>query len=316
MSYYRNSCSPYDVQANQGGRFTFDTVKERYQSTIPLRGKRKAENIRPIKRRDRAWERIIEVSENEYYVTFDYYRHRANHNKAITWSLNNGIETMTVHTPKKVWGTTPSYDLCPRLLSSASLFWFYDFNMPHHFSMVNHRASKYVRYDNKYYSLELGDITFQRKQGEDHWLPLVVHREFKHTLDRKQTKQLRESIKPFMEYFDIMSDIVEGSGKWDYGNPIYKAIVGDDNRAIHADEATALFKQPEDGDVPDAWLGMVERYKHRITGYDWRSRTDFYERHKLPKVIAKDLFQIVKPCKEVEVPIGTMTHDRYKTWYR
>ena len=315
--YYRQSCSPYDVQANQGQRFDFERVAKRYEDTKPIRGKRKEQNIRPIYRRDRSYERIVKVSDTEYYITFDAYQHRTNHNKAITWSLNNGLEFMTIHTPKKVWGASPSFDLNPRALSSSSTFWFYNFNLPTDFQMVNYRANKYVRYNNLHYSIELGDITFQRKQGENHWLPLVVHREFKHTIDRTQTKQLRESIKPFMEYFDIMSEIVEGSGRWEYGNPIYKAVIGNDNdRTIYADEAIALFKPSQDGSVPDGWLGMVERYKHRITGYSYQNHTNTYERHKLPKEICNDLFRIVKPCIKKEVPLGQLTHDRYKNWYR
>jgi hypothetical protein len=316
MAYhrYQNSCSPYDVQAYQGGRFDFESVKKRYEDVIPLRGKRKDENIRPIKRRDRAFERIVKVSDTEYYVTFDAYRHRNIHNKAITWSLNNGLEFMTIHTPRKLWGATPSMELFPSTFSSSSVFWFYEFNLPHQFGMTNYRANKYVSYDGKYYSVELGDITFQRKVGESHWLPLKVYREFKHTLDRTQTKQLRESIKPFMAYYDIMCDIVD-RGRWDYGNPIYKALIGDENRAIYADEAIALFK-PSGDDVPDSWLAMVERYKHRITGYDYQTRTHAHHRNKLDKEICKDLFSIVKPCKIAEVPLGTLTHDRYKKWYR
>jgi len=314
MGYYRQSCSPYDVQANQGGKFTFDTVKKRYQDTIPLRGKRKAENIRPINRRDRAWERIVEVNENEYYVSYDYYKYRTHHNKAITWKMSEGMEYMTIHTPRKTWSSTDPTELYPRYLSSSSIFWFYDFNMPSDFGMVNFRSNKYVRYDNKYYSIELGDITFLRKQGENHWLPLVVHREFKHTLDRTQTKQLRESIKPFIQYYDLMSELVET--KWEYGNPIYKAIVGDDNRMIYAEEALELFKPRTNGDVPDSWLGMVERYKHRLTRFNYRDHNNSHERHKLHKEICSDLFRIVKPCKQTEVPVGQLTHDRYKNWYR
>jgi hypothetical protein len=259
---------------------------------------------------------MVKVSDTEYYVTFDAYQHRTIHNKAITWSLNNSIEFMTIHTPRKNWGQTPSMDLNPRAFSSSSTFWFYNFNLPHDFGMANHRASKYVRYDNKFYTIELGDITFQRKVGEKHWLPLLVHREFKHTLDRTQTKQLRESIKPFIDYFDLMSNIVEGSGRWDYGNPIYKAVVGDQDRTIYPDEVVALFKPAQDGSVPDGWLGMVERYKHRITGYSYQNRSNTFERHRLPKEICNDLFRIVKPCTKTEVPLGTLTHDRYKQWYR
>jgi hypothetical protein len=315
MGYYANSCSPYDVQSYQGGRFDFEGVKKRYEDTIPLRGKRKEQNIRPIKRRDRAFERIVKVSDTEYYVTFDAYQHRTHHNKGITWSLNNGMEFMTIHTPRKMWGSPPSMDLSPREFSSSSVYWFYDFNLPIDFSMVNHRANKYVRYDNKYYTVEKGDIMFQRKQGESHWLPLMVHREFKHTLDRTQTKQLRESIKPFMEYYDIMCDIVDKSGRWDYGNPIYKAIAGEQNITVELDEVMALFK-PSGDSVPDGWLGMVERYKHRISGYDYQTRTDRHDRHKLSNEICKDLFHLVRPCKTTEVPVGTLSNDRYKQWYR
>jgi hypothetical protein len=314
MGYYRSSCSPYDVQSYQGGRFDFVSVAKRYEDTIPLRGKRKEQNIRPICRRDRAYERIVKVSDTEYYITFDAYQHRTHHNKAITWSLNDGMETMTIHTPRIMWGSPPSMDLSPREFSSSSVFWFYDFNLPPDFGMVNYRANKYVRYDSKYYTVEMGDTVFQRKQGENHWLPLVVHREFKHTLDRKQTKQLRESIKPFMDYYDVMCDIVEGS-RWNYSNPIYGAIVGEQDRVPHADEVIALFK-PSGDDVPDGWLGMVERYKQKITGYDYQTRSHTHLRQFLPREICKDLFRIVKPCKTTEVPIGTLTHDRYKQWYR
>jgi hypothetical protein len=313
MAYYGQTHSPYEVQANQGGKFDFESVKKRYQEVKPLIGKRKVENIRPIKRRDRYWERVFEVSENEYYISFDAYKYRTTHNRAITWSLNGDMETMTIHTPKKTWGNPPSMDLYPRALSASSTFWFYDFNLPRDFGMVNFRSSKYVRYDGKYYSIELGDVVFQRKVGNNHWIPLVVHREFKHTLDRTKTKQLREDIKPFMAYYDVMCDIVDS--KWEWGNPIFKAIVGEDQRAVYAEEALTLFK-PTGDDVPDSWLGMVERYKHRLTSYNYQGRTNTHHRNNLSKTICKDLFEIVKPCKTIEVPIGTLTHNRYKGWYR
>jgi len=307
--YYRSSCSPYDVQANQGQRFDFARIAKRYEDTVPIRGKRKDQNIRPVNRRDRAWERIIKVSDTEYYITYDGYSHRQHHNKAISWSLNDGIETMTVHTPRKMWGQNPSMELNPYEFRSSSIFWFYNFNLPADFGMVNHRANKYVRYNNKHYSVELGDITFQRKQGDNHWQPLVVHREFKHTLDRTKTKEVRELIKPFMEYYDTMANIVDS--KWEYGNPIVRALGDGEMRHIKPEQAMDLFKRG----VCDEWFTMVERYKHRLTRYHY-SNQHLHEREKLGKVICNDLFYIVKPCKATEVPIGELTHDRYKNWYR
>jgi hypothetical protein len=119
-----------------------------------------------------------------------------------------------------------------------------------------------------------------------------------------------------MEYFDIMCEIIEGNGSWSYGNPIHNAIVGDQNRRSSAQEAIALFKQNDDGSVPDGWISMVERYKHRITRYNMRDNNNSLLRDNLPKIICDDLFRIVKPCKITEVPIGTLTNDRYKGWYR
>jgi len=310
MGYYRQSCSPYDVQQNQGRKFDFESIKKQYEDTVPLRGKRKDQNIRPIHRRDRAWERMIKVSDTEYYITFDAYAHRYNHNKAITWSLNNGMEFMTIHTPRVMYGQNPSMALNPREFRSSSTFWFYNFNLPADFSMINFRSNKYVRYDNKYYTIEMGDIMFQRKQGEKVWQPLKLHREFKHTIDRTKTKELRETIKPFINYYDIMCELVET--KWDWGNPIVKAIVGEDSheRDVKASQALALFKPTDDG-VPDSWLRLVERYKHRLTRYGGE-----HQREKLPKAICSDLYYIVKPCKATEVPLGQLSHDRYKNWYR
>jgi hypothetical protein len=303
------------VQQTQGGKFTFATVKERYEATKPIQGKRKEENIRPICRRDRSYERIVKVSDTEYYITFDGYKFRPHHNKAITWSLNNGMEFMTIHTPRKMWGSTPSLDLYPRYLSSASTFWFYDFNLPHGFNMVNYYVNKYVKYNDKHYTIEQGDIMFQRKEGSTEWQPLVVHRQFKHHIDKEKTKELKETIKPFLNYFDLMSDVVEAGYRW--GNPIINSIRPDDNDKATPQEVIEVFKQTDT--VPDAWLLMTERYKRKIT-YSKRVNGEWQDervcKEDLPKLLLKDLYAIVKPCKSIEVPLGQVCIDRYKSWYR
>lgn len=319
MGFYRSSCSPYDVQANQGGRFTFDTVKERYEKTIPLRGKRKEQNIRPINRRDRAWERIIKVSDNEYYVTYDAYQHRNHHNRAITYKVDDTMEWLTVHTPKATWGQTPTFELRPQEFRSSSTYWFYDFNMPVELNMVNYRANKYVRYNDKFYTVEKGDVVFQRKRGGSptDWQPLVVHREFKHTLDRTKTKELRQHLKPFVDYYNVMSDIVEP--KWGYSNLIYNAIVKDNkHRTITPQEALNLFKQTDN--PPEEWFRLTEYLKRRATRswYDLKTRThnEHHEKSVAIYHIEQDLFKICKPCKEEAVELGKLSNDRYKAWYR
>mgnify|MGYP003336764380 CR=1 FL=1 len=311
MSWYRNSCSPHDVQRNQGQSLDFAKAQKLYEDTVPLRGKRKDQNIRPLHRRDRSWERVIKVSDTEYYITFDAYQHRQHHNRAISWSLNNDMEYMTIHTPRKMWGQDPSKTLNPREFSSSSTFWFYDFNLPDGFNMVNYHANKYVRYNEHYYFIEKGDIRFQRKVGDTEWKPLLVQRQFKHTIDRKKTKELREAIKPFMEYYDLMCDMVET--KWEYGNPIIKGLVGDNRDVVEVKpkEVMAMFKPNQDGSVHDGWLKMVEMYRHRLTSYKGE-----HHKYLLQKRICDDLFPIMKPCNITEVPLGKMINDRYKHWYR
>jgi hypothetical protein len=309
------------VQSAQGGRFTFETVKDRYEKTIPLRGKRKEQNIRPINRRDRAYERIVKVSDTEYYVTFDAYTWRTAHNKAITWSLNNGMEFMTIHTPRKTWGnpsqaewnTLPVY---PRTFSSASVFWFYDFNLPQGFNIANYYVNKYLKYNDKYYTIEKGDIVFQRKVGSNEWQPLVLHREFKHHIDRAQAKELKQTIKPFLDYFNIMVDVVEG--KYEYGNYITRAINPEKPQEVTPQQVWDAFK-PSDT-VPDSWLLMTEAYKRQVT-YSKRLDDGSWSETKiwkddLPKAMLNHLYQSVKPFKQIEVPLGQKCIDRYKSLFR
>ena len=314
--YYRQSCSPYDVQSEQGGAFTFATVKERYETTVPIRGRRRADNIRPIKRRDRSFERIVKVDDNEYYITFDGYKWRTIHNRAITWQMRDGMEYMTIHTPRKTWSSTDPHELYPRYLSSASTLWFYDFNMPSGFNMVNYYVNKYVKYQDKHYTIEQGDITFQRKEGDTDWQPLIVHTQFKHHIDKEQTKKIKEAIKPFLDYFNIMADVVEE--KYDYGNLVRRAVNPNEPHKTTPAQVWEAFKQSDT--IHDSWVLMVESYKRKIT---YSKRTDDGKwtdnrmfKEDLPKILLKDLYEVIRPCKSIAVPLGQVAIDRYKSWYR
>jgi len=179
--------------------------------------------------------------------------------------------------------------------------------------MVNYYVNKYVKYQDKHYTIEQGDIVFQRKEGATEWQPLVVHRQFKHHIDKEKTKQLRQDIKPFLEYYDTMSGIIETKNSW--GNAIHRAIVKDDWRSVSPDEVMALFK-PNEGNIPDSWLDMVEKYKYKITYRTYHEQATVEHRGKLEKIITKDLFELAKPFKAIEVPLGQVCIDRYKSWYR
>jgi hypothetical protein len=284
------------VQADNGGRFTFDTIKARYESVKPLRGKRKDQNVRPLNERRRDWERVFMVNENEYYISHDAYRSRTEplHNRSITWFKRGDWEIITVHTPKAVWSKEDSQRICPYVLSSPSVFYFYDYNLPDGLCMDNPSSCKYVKVLNAegtptYYTLEKGDITFQRRSGDKYWNPVVVHREFKHYLDRSKTKELRKSIEPFLEYYNVVAPLMDKTSYF-YGNPLEEF-------------GMTVFNKVDD-EVPESWFKIVERYKHKNQWY----------RGDVKNLIIKDLYRVAKPFVKEPVSLGTPAKDRYRTW--
>jgi hypothetical protein len=317
---YGSTRTPYEVQHDNGQRFDFDKIKQHYEQIKPIRGKRAHLNIRPISERDRSAERIIKVGENEYYITFNAYRwNEINqpdhlHTKAISFHQIGEMETVVVHTPRTNWkGKT---DLYPRAFSNSSVFYFYHFNLPNGLNMVNHKSCKYLRVDNEngylYYTVEKGDITLTRKKGDKYWKPMVVHREVVHALDKAKTKEWRTTAKPLLDYLNIMVDVVEPQylGWWE--NTLAKATTN-----IPKDE---LFKQPN-GEAPEHWFKLAEYYKKRIESTDWgvynnfQDRKTIYRKDKLKHYLYKDLYKLVKPLRTIEVPLGTVCKDRFKSWF-
>lgn len=324
MAYGYGGRNAYEVQRDNGRRFDFAKIKAHYESIKPINSKkRKHLDVRPIGERDRSWERVIKVNDNEYYLTcnaYPYYEIHSNaykHTRAITLSLQGDKEVLTVHTPKL------GYDqekLAPWHLSSPQTYYFYDFNLPVGLSMVNNKACKYVRLDTgdgfKYFTLEKGDITFTRQVGHSLWSPLVVHRESVRNLDRQKTKEWRRLSKPLIEYLNIMMDMVEGKHIASYKNPFME---------LDGVPIMDVFKQTEDGNPPPQWFALAEYYKHRCTENRWEeyinerggkawNRTEIVDKSKLSGKLHKDLYKLVKPFAVKEVPLGEMCKDPYKGW--
>lgn len=321
MSFgYYNSRTPYEVQRDNGGRFDFAKVKERYENTKPIQSKqRKHLDVRPIRERNRSNERIVKVNDNEYYVTYDAYtwteinRPEYKHQRAISYSLNGDMETVTVHTPRTNWKEEAT--LYPRAFSSQSIFYFYDFNLPIGLDMQNWNSAKYVRLNCedgfRYYTIEKGDITFTRKVGAEYWMPLVVHREVVHSIDRAKSKQWRERAKPLLEYLNVMVDMVDGKYI-----PYYQNALAEATKNIQSYEE--VFSQPND-EAPEHWFELAEYYKKKIEdrqylGYG-KPVVITHDKSKLKTILTNDIYKLVKPLKMIEVPLGTPCKDRFKSWF-
>lgn len=302
MSYGNwNARSPEDVQRRNGVRTDFDMAVKRYESIKPLRGKRSKLDVRPTGERDRAWERIVKVSDTEYYLTCSEWgwrdRQRLEGNKvdperrSFTLKQEGEVETIILH-PAQYGFTSPS------------VFYFYDYNLPQGMDMQKYRGSNYVRVlkeDGRYnyYRADKTDITFYRPKGGTYWTPLSVYREVKHTLDRKLTKAIREKLTTFTEYARVMLPLVEP--KYSYGSSL----------GNHWEDFVTL-KNPDE--IPESWLRAVSHYAHRLTRYNWSTRTNTLNEAGLIPMIQKEAYREAKPFHVEPVPLGELSFDRYKGW--
>ena len=310
MGHWKGMRSSSQVQSESPNKYlNFDKVKEIYENTKPIRGKRECLNIRPVGERGRTQDRVIKVSDEEYYLTCNSYAYVSKdkklhdtHCRAITFRMCYDTETIIIHTPTGSYGT-----MNPHWLNSPSMLYFYHYKLPREFGVHNHKGKKYIAHTveelTKYYIMAKGDIVFIKRKGDSHFKPHQVHREYVRSLDKDQTKVANQNIKPFLDYAKAMINIIE-TEKWSSGNPLTN---------ISKEE---LFKQ----DPSESWLGVLENYKDRIrSAYYVRVNDEYkhiidYKTHLLAKKIQNDLYRLVRPFKLTEVELGKLSYDKYANW--
>jgi hypothetical protein len=303
MSYGNwNARSPEEVQRQSGKASDFNKIKERYENTKPLIGKRKSLDIRPSGDRNRTWERIVKDSENEYHLECQSWAYTDNRallgekidlrSRAITYTQDEISQTITIH--KQKWG-----------FASPSVFFFYDYNLPEGVGLEKYRANPYVkvmkddgRYD--YYTLTKGDVVLFKVHGAKYWTPLQVHRETKHSLDRAKTKEIRKKLKEFVDYTKAILPLLEDP-KYKYG-----AVFGNDW------ESLVNLKTGED--IPEAWLHTVTAFAGKCSNWNWNTRMHQINHKAVIPNIYKEAYKIDKPFKIEEVPLGQYSYDPYRSW--
>ena len=335
MGYGWNTRSPEDVQRHQGQHYDFKKIAERYESIVPLRGKRKAQNIRPHGDRSRCWERIVKVSDQEYYLTNNAYRWHGQHNytacRAITFKRDDdGNETVIVHTPKPYWGDDRE-KLIPKQLGVPSTFFFYSCNLPAGLYMYKYHSKNYLCVKNSdadgdlsYYILEKGDVVMTRGAVDKYFKPLVVHREIHRSLDRKKTKAIRQELSSFVEYARVMMPLAEADRQSMYTSPVFWA---------HKESTNGLYMSGEiveeclgkgwrglfTGEPTELWFKLIQYYKYKCQRSKWNPETRAYEpieltTQRVASYIANEVYREEKPLHEEPVELGKLTNDKYKNW--
>lgn len=338
MGFGWNTRSPEDVQRYNGQHYDFAKIAQRYENTPPLRGKRRAMDIRPHSDRARCHERIVKVNDNEYYLTNNAYRYYDKYGytpcRAITFKRNDdGTELIVVHTPRKYWGDKPEdrEAFLPKQIGVPSTFYFYSYNLPHGMSMYKYHSKSYLAVklsdvgdDIGYYTLDKGDVHLTRQVGDKYFKPLIVHREVKRSLDRAKTKVIRNELKPFAEYVRVMSPLAEADRQKCWGDPVEYSkhknteglySVGDLGEKCIGKGWRGLFT----GEDNELWFNLVQYYKHKCQRNKWNPETRSYDALELdPKTImslvTRQVYQFEKPLVEEPVELGVKTFDKYRNW--
>ena len=339
MSFGNWARCPEEVQRDNGRAYDFNKIEQRYAEIKPIGGKKRGHmNIRPNGERGRCWERIIKVSDTEYYLTNNAYRwydlnpdprYKRPHSRAITFKKEEGLETIILHTPRKMWGENPGTQLYPRDLGTPSNFYFYNYNLPHGMGMEKHYSKSYIKVQTdettlSYFTLDKGDVHFTRNVGEKYFKPLIVHREVHRSLDRKKTKAIREELKPFIDYVRVMLPLVEKSSKGWYGaTPLslhdVKPNTYDSDLKKECCGKTWRDLVGARDEVPDHWFELVSYYKRRCGYTRWNAEVRDYDWHDattqtVMSYIQKEIYRQEKPLHEELVELGTRTFDAYRNW--
>lgn len=107
---------------------SFDEVAKKYAETIPLRGARKAQDIRPLAERRYWWQRIIKVNDNKYALEDGMWSYFHNSNELslapITWERRDDGDYLIVRNcPQEQYSVT-RYGFLDRFLPRGMSFWF------------------------------------------------------------------------------------------------------------------------------------------------------------------------------------------------
>jgi len=348
MGYGWNTRSAEDVQRQNSGYYDFNKIKQAYESIKPLRGKRKHLDIRPHGERNRSWERIVKVSDNEYYITnqaygyyetrFDQFPERSKeHNRAMTFVMAGNIEYLTVHTPRRHWGDNVKLPFAERKeldkggFIAPSNYYFYYYNLPTNLIMDKYGSKAYLGVRDgsdkyRYFTLMQGDVVLTRKQGDEYFKPLVVHRETKRAIDRTKTKEIRQELEPFVNYVSVMAPLMEYKHvSWGYKNPFaLNKMLGHDNvdqewKDVVNKSWSELVSMKGD-ELPEYWFNMAQSYRSRIETKKYNWDTKQYEMlpitaQKIKTLIYDDVYRQALPFKVEDVELGVaFKNNKYYSW--
>ena len=206
---------------------SFDDVAKCYAETIPIRGKKKVWDIRPIGNRRYDWNRIIKFDENTYALTDGYWTNPDPTNRftdedikmlcPVIWERKPDGDHMTLHTHLTHHCAVSRYWFIQNYTPDGFDFDWYSRTGKH---FIKYKGTEYylpksevkMDYGNKVCDFkQYHRLTF--KHEADSNFTRVGDKNLCTTrrLDKSLTKEYRPYVKKFFEYMQVMLPVFGGT---------------------------------------------------------------------------------------------------------
>lgn len=202
-----------NFKGNDRGVSLYNKVKTQYHDTVPIRGKRAAENIRPIGYRNRTWERVVEDVRIRNGKEETWYGYRLYDTEVVMLSPTGIIEFRT-----DGWESTST---------AQFINWVGRVYLNHEFGGRKYKNKIWVcdyGYSNYNYTFPiLGVTAFQtgtviKDDGTEYntIMPLKDIKEKVPVIDRKKMKEAMTPYMPMVNYMNSMVKLMSGLLSYDF----------------------------------------------------------------------------------------------------
>lgn len=265
-----------NFKGNDRGVSLYNKVKAHYADVIPLRGKRKAQNIRPMRNRNRAWERVVEDvrvvgGKEETWYGYSLYGTdvvMVSPTGIIEFDTGGWATPSTAQFIQDVGRHYMSYEFSGRkyknkiwVTNSNGRYWYEYFDFP----IFGKTA------------FQTGTVTSEDGRELHTLMPLYPIVETKQQVDRKKMKEAMTPYMPMVNYLNAMVKLTGGLLSYDmrdslkdrdedktwHQDSIFKFSTGEEirmyspyKRGYAQDEAEMLLRIASEGNDED-WMKLL-----------------------------------------------------------
>jgi hypothetical protein len=292
----------------------YEVTKKKYECVKPLGGPRVKHGItdhRPLTDRHRTFE-VWHRDGDSYGIAFalvyvtDYDRDKATGKRTITKYYKE-------YKPLLMVDPSGRYEFTAHWMTNYVTWNILGAALPEGLRFTKYGAKQYICADQpdgtkKYYYQDGQKMSFvpYEREGKTYYEVIGGIRESKVLIDSAKAKKVRQDLKPFLDYYEIMSPFIdtntdESTTSW--------AFRYDMREKLHA---ANWLQRAEGEEYGENWMAGVEALFHTHTHYDhtWdrgnhKITRTYPDRARIEKVLRGGyLYRVTKPYKVVAVDVG------------